>query len=77
MEKRRVREKDLYLKAHGLTTIGRKPVQQNKKIVDANELSTDQDVVKPENEEYPNVTRTRATMILFLRLWMNRQSFDN
>lgn len=35
---------------------------KTKKLVDANELSTDQDVVEPENEEYPNVTRTRATI---------------
>ena len=62
MEKLRVRELDLYLNKHGLTTVGRKLdkvkairchcYRHNKEAVITEELSSDEDEVESEDEEF-------------------------
>ena len=49
-----MRELDLYLEEHGLTTIGRSRChyyRQNKETVDTDELSSDEDGVESEDED--------------------------
>ena len=64
VEKLRVRELDLYLNKHGLTTVGRKLdkvkairchyYRHNNEDVIAEELSSDEDEVESEDEEFEN-----------------------
>ena len=64
MEKLRVRELDLYLNKHGLTTVDRKLdkvkairchyYRHNNEDVIAEELSSDEDEVESEDEEFEN-----------------------
>jgi len=82
VEKLRVREFDLYLNKHALTTVGRKLdkvkttqchyYRHNKEAVIREELSSDEDVMESEDEEFKSLRRQRATVTLFSRIWMNR-----